>query len=81
MVTGAYYYVNRKERVIIVITKPLVGPSGIVAEKAVLAENQYSEIDEFSHQWQTWLNQQFTEGPGILTQLKKVLRLNPEPSL
>jgi hypothetical protein len=72
MSTGAYYYVNSKERIIIVITKPLARPSGTVAEKAVLARNQYLQMEEFSVQWQRWLDLQFPAGPGILTQFKKL---------
>jgi len=74
MNTGAYYYVSKKERIIVVITKALVQPSGIVAEKASLARNQYLEIEAFSEQWQRWLDQQFSEGPGILAQFKKLFK-------
>ena len=74
MITGAYYYMSKKERIIIVITKHLASPAGPVAEKATLAKNQYLEIEEFSHAWQLWLNRQFTHGPGILTNFKKLFK-------
>jgi hypothetical protein len=81
MITGAYYYVSKKERIIFVITKPLTGPSGPVAEKGTLARNQYLQVEEFSAQWQQWLDQQFPEGSGIRNILKKIFTLNPEFSL
>jgi hypothetical protein len=81
MITGAYYYVSKKERIIFVITKPLAGPSGPLAEKATLARNQYLQVEDFSAQWQRWLNQQFPEGAGIQNILKKIFTLNPDFSL
>ena len=76
MGTGAYYYVSKKERIIVVITRPLVQPSGPAPEKTTLTQNQYLQIDQFSGQWQLWLNRQFQEGPGMFNQLKKIL--NPD---
>jgi hypothetical protein len=71
MINGAYYYVSKKERIIIVITKSLDQPSGAIPEDAALARNQYLQIEAFSEQWQRWLNQQFKHGPGLLKQLMR----------
>jgi len=71
---GAYYYAGKKQRIIIVITKPLVKAEDRPPEDVILAENQFKQIEEFSEQWQTWLDQQFQEGPGFLGQLKGLLR-------
>ena len=75
MITGAYYYASKKERIIIVITSPLAQPSGEVAERAVLARNQYLQIEKFSKQWQNWLDQQFPEKEGIMTKMKRFFKL------
>jgi hypothetical protein len=73
MSTGAYYYASKKERIIIAITKPLVPPSAVLPQNVTLTRNQFMQIDEFSSQWQTWLNEQFTKGPGLLQQLIQAL--------
>jgi len=73
MSTGAYYYASKKERIIIAITKPLGPPSGVVPNNLTLTRNQFMQIDEFSNQWQTWLNEQFPKGPGLLKQLIQAL--------
>jgi hypothetical protein len=69
MGTGAYYYVSKKERIIIVITRPLVHPIGTVPENVTLTRNQFLQIEQFSDHWQLWLNQQFQQGPGLMKQL------------
>jgi len=73
MGTGAYYFVNKKQRIIIVITGPLAQPSGIPPENTTLTRNQFLEIDGFSEQWQLWLNQQFNKGPGPMKRLIRAL--------
>lgn len=73
MSTGAYYYASKKERIIIAITKPLVPPSGVPPQNVTLTRNQFIQIEEFSKQWQTWLNEQFPEGPGLLKRLIRAL--------
>ena len=73
MSTGAYYYASKKERIIIAITKPLVPPSGELPNNVTLTRNQFMQIDEFSSRWQTWMNAQFPEGPGLLKQLIQAL--------
>ena len=74
MGTGAYYYVSKKERIIIVITKPLAHPSGTAPENTTLTMNQFQEIEQFSDQWQLWLNQQFQQGPGPMKQFIQALK-------
>jgi hypothetical protein len=73
MGTGAYYYISKKKRIIIVITRPLVHPSGAVPENVTLTRNQFLQIEQFSDQWQLWLNQQFQQGPGLMKQLIQAL--------
>ena len=73
MGTGAYYYVSKKERIIVTITKPLAHPSGVAPDKVTLTRNQFLEIEQFSEQWQLWLNQQFQQGPGALKQFIEAL--------
>jgi hypothetical protein len=73
MGTGAYYYISKKKRIIIVITRPLVHPSGAVPENVTLTRNQFLEMEQFSDQWQLWLNQQFQQGPGLMKQLIQAL--------
>ena len=74
MGTGAYYYVSKKERIIIVITKPLANPSGTAPENTTLTRNPFQEIEQFSDQWQLWLNQQFQQGPGPMKQFIQALK-------
>jgi hypothetical protein len=31
------------------------------------------QIEEFSSKWQTWLNKQFPEGPGLWKKIKQAL--------
>ena len=66
MGTGAYYYADKKQRVIIAITKPLQQPTGEVPQNVTLSRDQFLEIEKFSYQWQVWLNEEFQQGPGIL---------------
>ena len=73
MGTGAYYYVSKKERIIVVITKPLAHPSGAAPQRVSLTRNQFLEVEQFSKQWQLWLNQQFQLGPGLMKQLIQAL--------
>ena len=73
MGTGAYYYVSKKERIIVVITKPLAHPSGAAPQRVSLTRNQFLEVEQFSKQWQLWLNQQFQLGPGVMKQLIQAL--------
>ena len=74
MGTGAYYYVSKKERIIVAITKPLAHPLGTAPNNVTLTRNQFSEIEQFSEQWQTWLNQQFQKGPGGMKQFIEALK-------
>jgi len=73
MSTGAYYYTSKNKRIIIAITKPLVPPSGEPPPNVTLTQNQFMQIEEFSNQWQIWLNEQFPEGPGLLKQMIRAL--------
>jgi hypothetical protein len=74
MGTGAYYYADKEERIIISITKPLEKPHGEITENVILTRNQYLQIQKFSEQWQNWLNMEFTKGSGISKKLIKILR-------
>ena len=74
MGTGAYYYVSKKERIIVAITKPLAHPSGTTPKNASLTRNQFLEIEQFSEQWQLWLNHQFQRGPGAMKQFIEALK-------
>ena len=74
MGTGAYYYVNKNRRIIIVITKPLAHPTGTVPKNVTLAKKQFLEIEHFSDKWQRWLNQQFQQGPNLMKQIMQALR-------
>ena len=74
MGTGAYYYVSKKERIIVAITKPLAHPVGTAPNNVTLTRNQFSEIEQFSEQWQIWLNQQFQKGPGGMKQFIEALK-------
>ena len=78
MGTGAYYFVSKKQRIIIVVTRPLAQPFGISPQNTTLSKNQYMEIEQFSDQWQAWLNKQFQEGPGKLKQLIKALNFGKQ---
>lgn len=78
MGTGAYYYVSKNERIIVVITNPLEQPAGSPPKNTTLTRNQYLQIDQFSNQWQSWLNKQFEQGPGSLKQLIRSLKLGEE---
>jgi hypothetical protein len=73
---GAYYSISKKERIIIVITKPLAPPSGTPPENTILTRNQFLEIEQFSEQWQLWLNQQFQDGPGVMKQIIQALKFD-----
>ena len=73
MSTGAYYYASKKERIIVAITKPLGQPSGESPQNVTLTRNQFMQIEEFSSKWQTWLNKQFPEGPGLWKKIKQAL--------
>jgi len=73
MGTGAYYYVSKKERIIVAITKPLTHPLGTAPDNVTLTRNQFLEIEQFSEQWQLWLNQQFQQGPGGMKQFIEAL--------
>jgi hypothetical protein len=74
MGTGAYYYVDKKERIVIAITKPLDKPQGETTGNVILTRNQYLQIEQFSKQWRNWLNMEFTKGSGISKKLIKILR-------
>ena len=74
MGTGAYYYVSKKERIIVAITKPLAHPSGTTPKNVSLTRNQFLEIEQFSEQWQLWLNQQFQRGPRGMKQFIEALK-------
>jgi hypothetical protein len=74
MGTGAYYYVSKNERIIVVITKSLAHPSGTAPQRVSLTRNQFLEVEQFSKQWQLWLNKQFQQGPGAMKQFIEALK-------
>ena len=78
MGAGAYYFVSKKQRIIIVITRPLAHPSDTPPQNTTLSKNQYLEIEQFSNQWQTWLNQQFNKGPGTLKKFIQALHFGEQ---
>jgi len=73
MGTGAYYFTSKKQRIIIAITKPLVQPTGEMPQDVTLTRNQFLQIEEFSNQWQVWLNKEFQQGPGLMKKFIKAL--------
>lgn len=81
MGTGAYFHVNNKQRIIIVITKSLEQPVGTSPKNIILTKNQFMQIDKFSEEWQIWLNQQFTKGPNFMKQLKETLNFGKQETL
>ena len=78
MGTGAYFFVSKKQRIIVVITRPLANPSGTPPLNTTLTRNQFLEIESFSEKWQFWLNQQFNKGPGTLNQFMKALNFGKQ---
>ncbi|MFC1844724.1 hypothetical protein ACFLZ5_08050 [Thermodesulfobacteriota bacterium] len=78
MGTGAYYFVSKKQRIIVVISMPLAHPSGTPPQNTTLTRNQFLEIEQFSDQWQLWLNQQFNKGPGIVKQFIQALNFGKQ---
>jgi hypothetical protein len=54
--------------------KPLTHPSGAAPKNVSLTRNQFLEVEQFSEQWQLWLNQQFLQGPDALKQFIEALK-------
>lgn len=75
---GSYYYVNKNQRIIIVITSPLTQPLTTPPANVTLSREQYHQIDAFSDHWQSWLEKQFPNGPGMLSKLKNIMKLGSQ---
>jgi len=62
---------------IIVITKDLDPPSESPPEKLKLSTNQYQQIEQFTIEWEKWLESQFPEKSRWDDKIKKILNLKP----
>ncbi|WP_456385130.1 hypothetical protein [Desulfolithobacter sp.] len=70
---GAYYHVSGNRRIIVVITSPLGPPESTPPSNVILSREQYHQVDSFASQWQSWLEKQFPNGPGMVSTLKRFL--------
>jgi len=52
---GAYLFVDKKKRCIIVVTSVMAAPTSPAPEGLSLSENQYMEMEAFVREWEPWL--------------------------
>lgn len=75
---GAYYYVNKNQRIIIVITGNLSQPVTTPPARVTLSREQHHQIDAFASQWRFWIEKQFPNNPGLLIKLKNIMKFGPQ---